>query len=402
MSAKTIAEKIMSVHSGTDAYADQIVLCDIDAMMAHDATGPLAIAAFKELGGVKVCDPKKIHFIFDHAAPAPYERVSNLHMLMRDFAAEQGIDLVEGGEGVCHQLMIERNYANPGDFIIGADSHTCTYGAVGAFSTGVGSTDMGVAMLTGKNWFKVPKTIKVNLNGCLPPNCSAKDIILYVIGQVTAPGGNYRAFEFYGEYLNDCTLADRMTIANMVVEMGGKTGFVCHKDMGISADDNAEYERTIDVDLSMLTPGAAKPHTVDNYCRISEIAGMKFQMAFLGSCTNGRIEDLRTAADILRGRHIAPGVRLLVVPASKKVLLQAIEEGVMTELIQAGATFFTPGCAACVGTHGGVPGDGEVVLSTANRNFIGRMGNRKAFIYLVSPKTLASSCLYGVIQAPEI
>ncbi len=397
MRAKTIAEKILSEKSGTDAKAGEIVFCTVDQMMAHDANGPMTVKAFQSLGGEKLHNPQKVHFIMDHATPPPNERIANLQMMLRNFAMEQHADFIEGGEGVCHQLMVERGYVHAGDLVIGTDSHTCTYGAVGAFATGVGATDMGVAFYTGMNWFKVPETIRINLNGVLPENCTSKDIILYVIGKVTAAGGNYKTFEFYGDYLEHCTLADRMTIANMVVEMGGKAGFICHDGLGIAADEGAEYVDQIDFDLSSLTPGAAKPHAVDNYAQVSELAGTKFQFAFLGSCTNGRIEDLRQAADILRGKHIAPGVRLMVIPASKNVLLQAMEEGITTDLIKAGAFFFTPGCGACVGTHGGILADGEVAISTANRNFKGRMGNNKGFIYLVSPKTLAVSCLYGAI-----
>lgn len=400
MRPKTIAEKILSAKSGQDARAGQIVFCEIDQMMAHDANGPLAVKAFRSLGGERVCHPERIHFIMDHAAPPPNERIANLQAQLRTFAAEQGIDFIEGGKGVCHQLMIERGYVKPGDLVIGTDSHTCTYGAVGAFATGVGATDMGAAFKTGVNWFKVPATVRVNIRGAMPENCSAKDLILYIIGQVSAAGGNYCAFEFYGDYLETCTLADRMTIANMVVEMGGKTGFICHSGLGVSADPGAEYLRTIEVDLDRLVPGTAKPHTVDNYAPVAEVAGVAFQTALLGSCTNGRIEDLREAAQILKGRKVAPGVRLMVIPASETVMMQAIREGVAETLMEAGAFFFTPGCGACVGTHGGVPGDGEVALSTANRNFKGRMGNNKAFIYLVSPKTLAASCLTGVITVP--
>lgn len=399
--AMTIAEKILSEHSGKQVSPGEIVLCSIDAMMVHDANGPLTIRAFRNLGGKKVCDPSKIHFVFDHAAPAPNERIANLHQLMRDFVAEQGVDLMDTGVGVCHQLMIERGYAKPGQLVVGTDSHTCTYGGLGAFATGIGATDMGVAFLTGQNWFKVPETVRINLHGQMPANCSSKDLILYIIGQITAAGGNYLAFEFYGDYLETCTRADRLTIANMVVEMGGKVGFVCCQENNIWADEGAQYCRVLDVDLTKLVPGMAKPHTVDNYAPVAEAAGLPFHMAFLGSCTNGRIEDLREAAAVLSGKHVAPGVRLMVVPASENVMLQAMQEGVAQQLMQAGAFFFTPGCGACVGTHGGVPGDGEVVLSTTNRNFKGRMGNNKAMIYLVSPKTLAASCLTGVITVPE-
>lgn len=401
MYPKTIAEKILSNKSGQDARAGQIVFCEIDQMMAHDANGPLAVKAFKALGGNAVCHPERIHFIMDHAAPPPNERIANLQAQLRTFAKEQGIDFIEGGKGVCHQLMMERGYVKAGDLVIGTDSHTCTYGAVGAFATGVGATDMGAAFVTGINWFKVPHTIRIDVCSKMPQNCTAKDLILYIIGRVSAAGGNYYAFEFYGEYFETCTLADRMTVANMVVEMGGKVGFICHSQLGISADPGAQYVKTIHIDLNALTPGTAKPHTVDNYAPVAEVAGTPFQMALLGSCTNGRIEDLREAAEILRGKKVAEGVRLMVLPASETVMMQAIQEGVAMDLMKAGAFFFTPGCGACVGTHGGVLGDGEVAISTANRNFKGRMGNNKAFIYLVSPKTLAASCLTGVITVPE-
>lgn len=400
MESRTIVEKILSSKSGLDARAGQIVLCQIDRMMAHDANGPMAISAFQKLGGKNVRFPKRVHFIIDHAAPPPNEHIANLQAAMREFAQEQNIDLIDIGEGVCHQLMVERGYVKPGDLIIGTDSHTCTYGALGAFSTGVGATDMGAAMLTGMNWFKVPKTIRINLLGILSPNCTAKDIILYIIGRIGAAGGNYHAFEFYGEYLESCSLADRMTIANMIVEMGGKAGFVIHSNLGIHADPGAQYMKTYDIDLTVLVPGAAKPHTVDNYSPVSSIEGRSFDVGFLGSCTNGRIEDLRVVAEILRGKRISDTIRLMVVPASKTVFREAMKEGIVEDLLEAGAFFFTPGCGACVGTHGGIPGDGDVVLSTANRNFKGRMGNNKAEIYLVSPRTLASSCLTGVITVP--
>jgi 3-isopropylmalate/(R)-2-methylmalate dehydratase large subunit len=401
MNAKTIAEKVLSYHSGRDVSAGETVFCGIDLMMAHDANGPMAIKAFENMNGGKVFDPSKIVMIMDHACPAPYERAANLHMLMREFSRQQEVLLIECGEGVCHQLVMERGLVKPGDLVIGTDSHTCTYGAMGVFSTGVGATDMGVAFLTGRNWFKVPDTIRINLNGELKPHCSAKDVILYVIGRLGAKKANYKAIEFYGEYLERCTDADRMTIANMVVEMGAKTGFTCYSGLGIEAGKSASYCEVIDIDLEKITPGIAKPHTVDNYSPVSEIEGLAFNQAFIGSCTNGRIEDLRTAASILRGKRIADGVRLMVVPASKSIMMKAFEEEILTDLLNAGAVLFTPGCGACVGTHGGVPGDGEIVLSTANRNFKGRMGNNKAFIYLASPATVAVSALHGVITDPS-
>lgn len=401
MRGMTLAEKILSDHCGRAVYAGEICFCHIDKMMAHDANGPMAVRAFQEMGGQRVCDPEKIFFIMDHACPAPYERAANLQKMLRQFAAEQGIRFYEAGEGVCHQLMVEKGHVSAGELVLGTDSHTCTYGAVGAFSTGVGATDMGAAMLTGKNWFKVPETIKITLKGQLGPGCSAKDIILTVIGRISAAGANYKSVEFYGEYLNGCSLADRMTISNMVVEMGGKCGFICAGDLPVQADPNAVYCREVEFDLAEIEPCVAKPHMVDNFAPVHQVAGTKIDIAFLGSCTNGRIEDLRIAAYMLRGRHVAPGVRLLVTPASRDIMLQALEEGVVQVLTEAGAVFFTQGCGVCVGTHGGVPADGEVAISTANRNFKGRMGNSKAFIYLASPETVIASCLTGVITDPR-
>lgn len=401
MKGMTIAEKILSAHCAKAVYADDICFCTIDKMMAHDANGPMAVRAFERMGGKTVCDPQKVFFIMDHACPAPYERIANLQKMLRDFAHQQNIIFYEGGEGVCHQLMIEKGHVKAGELVLGTDSHTCTYGAVGAFSTGVGATDMGVALLTGKNWFRVPQTIKIVLSGVLPRGCSAKDVILTVIGRVTASGANYGSVEFYGEYLNHCALADRMTIANMVVEMGGKCGFICTDDLEIRADRDAVYCREIEIDLAEVVPCVAKPHMVDCYAPVHEVVGTKIDVGFLGSCTNGRIEDLRIAAKILSGRHIAPNARLIVTPASREVMMQALREGIVQTLMEAGAVFFTQGCGVCVGTHGGVPADGEIAISTANRNFKGRMGNSKAMIYLASPQMVAASCLYGVITDPR-
>lgn len=401
MKGMTVAEKILSAHSDKKVYAGDITFCTIDKMMAHDANGPMAVQAFRDLGGTRVRNPDKIFFIMDHVCPAPYERAANLHAMLRGFAREQGIRFYESGEGVCHQLMIEKGHMKAGELVLGTDSHTCTYGAVGAFATGVGATDMGVAMYTGRNWFKVPQTIKVVLNGDLPQGSSAKDIILTVIGQVGASGANYKSVEFYGEYIDGCCLADRMTIANMVVEMGGRCGYICGKDVEIQADTDAGYCQEIHIDLSSVVPCVAKPHMVDNYASVPEVEGTPVQEVFLGSCTNGRIEDLRMAARILRGRHIADGVRMIVTPASRDIMIQAAREGIVEALLSAGAVFFTQGCGVCVGSHGGVPADGEVAISTANRNFKGRMGNNKAQIYLASPQTAAASAIEGHIADPR-
>lgn len=401
MPGKTIAEKILSQHSGHDAVAGEIVICDIDRIMMHDANGPLAIRAFRDMGGTKVFDPDKVVVIFDHCTPPSNEKLSNIHAFLREFVREQGVHFFEGGKGVCHQLMVEQGFAKAGDLVVGSDSHTCTYGALGALSTGLGATDVATAMLTGKLWFRVPQTIRVELKGELPAMCSAKDVILSTIGLFSAKGGNYKSVEFYGDYMERSSQSQHLTITNMLVEMGAKCGFTCCSQLGVEADPDAVYAETVEIDLSKLEPVVAKPHTVDNTCPVSEVEGIAIQQAVLGSCTNGRFEDLQTAADILRGKRVHDGVRLLVLPASEDILRQAAVSGVLAELIDAGATICTPGCGVCVGTLGGVPADGETVISSTNRNFKGRMGNNKASIYLASPETVAASAITGRITDPR-
>lgn len=401
MPGKTIAEKVLSAHSGHDAVAGEIVICDVDRIMMHDANGPLAIRAFREMGGTKVFDPDKVVVVFDHCTPPSNEKLSNIHAFLRNFVKEQGVHFFEGGKGVCHQLMVEQGFVKTGDLIVGSDSHTCTYGALGALSTGLGATDIATAMLTGKLWFRVPQTIRVELKGELPAMCSAKDVILYTIGRLSAKGGNYRSVEFYGDYLEHSSQSQHLTMANMLVEMGAKCGFTCCAGLGIEADLDAVYLETVEIDLSKLEPVVAKPHTVDNVCPVAEVEGTTIQQAVLGSCTNGRLEDLQTAADMLRGRKIHPDVRFLILPASESILREASASGILAELIDAGATICTPGCGVCVGTLGGVPADGEVVISSTNRNFKGRMGNNKAKIYLASPETVTASAIAGQIADPR-
>ncbi|MBS6951748.1 MAG: 3-isopropylmalate dehydratase large subunit [Enterocloster asparagiformis] len=401
MAGKTIAEKILGSHAGRDVHADEIALCNVDFIMLHDANSPLAIRAFESMGGTQVFDPDKVAVIFDHCTPPSNEKLSNIHAYLRRFARGQGVRFYEGGRGVCHQLMVESGILHPGDLVVGSDSHTCTYGALGVLSTGLGATDIAAAMFTGQLWFRVPKTIRIQLNGSLSPMCSAKDIILYVIGTLGADGGNYFSFEFYGDYLEKCSQSQRLTIANMLVEMGAKCGFLCHDGLGITADEDAVYEKNIEINLDGIEPVIAKPHTVDNICFVGEAEGIHINQAVLGSCTNGRLEDLEAAARILKGKHIHSDIRLLVLPASETVLRQAANTGVLVDLIDAGATICTPGCGICVGTLGGVPADGEVVISSTNRNFKGRMGNNKASIYLASPETVAASALMGEITDPR-
>lgn len=412
---KTLAEKILQAKAATPLEAGEIAIVPLDFVMAQDGTAPLAIESFREMGGEKVFDPKKIAFVIDHSAPPPNLGVSLLHQKMRDFAKKQGIILYEVGEGVCHQLLPEKGHVVPGDVVVGADSHTCTYGALGAFATGVGSTDLAASMISGKIWFKVPQSIKLVLKGKLPQGVFSKDLALFLIGKITADGAGYKAVEFEGEAVETLSMEERFTLSNMAVEMGAKVGLIAPDDKCLSwaknhssrepqifkADYNANYENVLEFDVSLLSPCLAKPHRVDNLAFIEELEGTAIQQAFLGTCTNGRLNDLEIAAQILRGRKVHPDVRFIVAPASRKVFLKATRRGVIEALVEAGAAVVTPGCGCCVGTHNGIPADGEVVISTANRNFKGRMGNPNAFIYLASPATVAASAIEGKIADPR-
>jgi 3-isopropylmalate/(R)-2-methylmalate dehydratase large subunit len=408
MAGKTLSEKILSAHAGQSVSAGDLVIVDVDKVMASDTTAPLTLKAFKEMGGEKVWDPNKVVFVIDHAAPSPNEVISNLHSLMREFAKEQGIKLYDAGEGICHQLMIENNHVKPGELVLGADSHTCTYGAVSAFSSGIGSTDLAGILLTGKTWLKVPESIQVNLRGSLRKGVAPKDIILRLEKILGIAGATYQAIEFTGEALYDISLDGRMTLANMVVEMGAKAGLVDITGLKefesyheLQPDPDAVYNRVIDINVSEIEPQVACPHSPDNVVDISEIVGTKIDLAFIGSCTNGRLEDLQEAARILQGRKVNENVRLLVTPASNEVYKNAIADGTLMTLIQAGAKITTSGCGLCVGTHMGVPGNGENVISTTNRNFQGRMGNPRSNVYLGSPAVVAAAALEGEITDPR-
>lgn len=412
---KTIAEKILSRASGTDARAGDLVVAEVDFIMGQDGTSPLAIKAFRAMNGSRVADPARVAMVIDHSAPSPNEGVSALHHLMREFAREQEINFFDVGEGICHQLVPERGHVVPGDLVVGADSHTTTYGALNVFSTGVGSTDLAAAMLTGKLWFKVPESFRVMCTGHLPGGVYAKDLVLHLAGKLTADGATYLALEFTGEAFRDLSVEGRFTVANMAVEMGAKAGLMACDEKTLAwvgahssraprpanPDPDARYAREAEVEVSGLVPQVAKPHTVDNVVPVTEVEGTPVQEAVLGTCTNGRLEDLRVAAAVLRGRKVNPRVRLIVAPASRRVYLDALGDGTLAALVEAGAAVVTPGCGPCVGTHNGVPADGEHVISTANRNFKGRMGNNKAFIYLASPATVAASALAGCITDPR-
>lgn len=404
---QTISEKIISQHAGKPVKAGDIAIVKVDGVMATDATSPFAIKAFRAMGGKKVWDKEKVSLVIDHASPAPNEAVANLHKLMRDFSSEMKIKLYDVGEGICHQLMVENAHVKPNDLFLGADSHTPTYGAINAFGIGVGSTDLAATMLTGKTWLKVPKTIKIILNGELQKNVSAKDLILFLVKQLGAEGANYQAIEFTGEAIKNMTLASRMVLANMSSEMGAKTGLVDANGLelwypfeAITPDNNAEYAREFNFDVSTLRPQIAKPHSPENVVAIDEVLGTKIHYAFIGSCTNTRLEDLHSAANVLKGKKLCNEVRLVIAPASKKVFNEALKDGTIEILSNAGATFITSGCGPCVGSHLGVPSDGEVVISSANRNFKGRMGNPNALVYLGSPAVVAASALAGEIVEP--
>lgn len=412
---QTIAEKIFSNKAGRAVTAGDIVVVAVDAIMGQDGTSPLAIRVLKSMTGAKVNDPSKTYMVIDHSAPSPMESVSQLHSIMRDFAKETGITLYDIGEGVCHQLMPENGNVIPGDLVVGADSHTCTYGAINVFSTGVGSTDLAAAIASGKLWFKVPETLKFNISGKLGKGVYSKDLILHMIGLVGADGATYYSVEFTGDVIDNMSVEARFTISNMAVEMGAKAGLMnadsktrewveAHSDRSfetVAADEDAVYVDKIEIDGSKLEPMVALPHTVDNVKPLSELEGLRMHQAVIGTCTNGRLEDLRIAAQILKGRKVDADTRFIVAPASRRVFLDAINEGIISDLVEAGANIVTPGCGPCVGTHNGVPSDGENVISTANRNFKGRMGNSNAFIYLASPATVAASAIEGKLTDPR-
>lgn len=411
---QTIAEKIISKHAGHEVKAGELCIARVDVAAVQDGTGPLMVQEFKKLGKAKPANPQRCILFIDHASPSPRKELSNSHMVLREFAKETGAVLSETGCGVCHQRLVE-SFVNPGEILVGADSHTCTSGALGAFATGMGSTDIAVAMAMGKTWLKVPQTFKIVVNGDFPQGVYAKDLILYLIGMIGADGATYKALEFHGSTIEKMTMSDRFTIANMAVEAGAKAGLFCtdektreylkqqgreEKFVDVKPDEDAVYERVIEIDASKLVPMVSCPHTVDNTKPAKDLKDVKINQVFIGTCTNGRIEDLRIAAKILKDKQVNLDVRLIVVPASKTVYKQAIEEGILTTLVDSGASVLAPGCGPCVGVHAGILGDGEVCLATQNRNFQGRMGNTKGFIYLCSPATAAHSAITGYITSP--
>jgi len=412
---KTLAEKILSARANTEVYAGDIIIVPLDLVFAHDSTGPLALRQFNESNLNTIHNPERSILFIDHSAPSSVKELSNDHMFLRSFAKEKGVVLSDIGEGICHQIVAE-SFASPGNVIVGADSHTVTAGALGAFATGMGSTDVAVALALGKTWLRVPETIKIVVNGRFAKGVYAKDLILRLIGQIGADGATYKSLEFSGETVGMMTMSERLTIANMVVEAGAKVGLFPSDSItrsylesqgrgkqyiALQPDADATYESTIEINAAQLEPTVSKPHTVDNTALVKELKGTHIDQVFIGTCTNGRLDDLRIAAGILQGRRRHPHTRLIVAPASRKVLLAALAEGYITTLVESGASIVPPGCAACLGVHQGVLGDGEACVSTANRNFKGRMGNPDSFIYLASPATAVATAICGEISDPR-
>jgi 3-isopropylmalate/(R)-2-methylmalate dehydratase large subunit len=413
---KTIVEKILSRTSGTDARAGDLVVAAVDfALGGVDSSTPLTARVFREIGAAGLFDPTRVAFAIDHAVPAPNEAIAAMQRETRGFAREMGALLIEEGEGICHQVMLERGWVRPGMLIPGADSHSCTYGGVNAFGTGIGSTDMAAVLATGKMWARVPESIRLVFHGALRPGATAKDVILRVIGDLTADGANYQAVEFGGDGASGLTIGERCTMANMAIEMGAKTGlfeadarteaWVRERSRApyepVAPDPDARYTLVREYDLGAIGSLVARPGRVDDVVPIEAVAGTRVTRAFIGTCTNARLEDLRDAARVLKGKRVHADVRLLLIPASRQVLLDGMAEGVIQTFLEAGAVLGTPGCGPCPGIGVGVPSDGDVVIASMNRNFKGRMGNPKADIYLASPIAVAAAAVAGRIVDPR-
>jgi 3-isopropylmalate/(R)-2-methylmalate dehydratase large subunit len=411
----TLAEKILSEHAGKEVRVGEIAVVKVDLAYAQDGTGPLAVRKIEEMGFDKVHNPQRTIFFLDHAAPSPRTELSNDHSFLRDFAQKTGIRVSDVGLGISHQVVAE-SYVRPGDVVIGADSHTCTGGALGAFATGVGSTDAAVAITLGKIWLRVPETIRVVVEGRLPVGIFGKDIILHLIGKIGAAGATYKALEFMGDTTEKLEMSGRMTIANMAVEAGAKVGLFPSDEitqewmnrMGrskdfrkISPDPDAVYENTVRINAKELKPTIACPHQVDNIKTIDEVGDIKVDQVYLGTSCNGRLEDFQIAAKILKGKKVHPKTRMIITPGSRLVYLEALKDGTLETLIESGGVVLPPGCGACVGLHEGVLGDGEVCLATQPRNFQGRMGSPKSFIYLGSPAVAAATAIEGKITDPR-
>lgn len=412
----TMAEKIIACAAGvSEAHAGEIHTVTLDHMMSNDGTTHLTIDMYNhKLKNPHIADKDKLVWIVDHNIPSDSPKTAASHKKMRDFAREHGVAFYEG-EGVCHQVMMEK-YVRPGELIFGADSHTCAYGALGAFGTGVGCTDYLYAMVTGTSWLMTPETIRFNLKGKLPEGVYARDLILTIIGRIGANGANYKAMEFAGEGLHTLTMSDRISVCNLCVEAGAKTALMEVDDVAMdyltahgrtpkacfTSDADAVFAETYDIDLGEICPIVAKPHFVDNVVPAADCLGVKIDEAFLGSCNNGRIEDLRVGAQLLRGRKVAEKVRFLVVPASREVYMQAMREGLLDVFMEAGAIVMNPNCSVCWGSCQGVIGEGEVLISTGTRNFKGRAGHKDSYVYLASAATVTASAIKGEIATADL
>lgn len=416
----TMTQKILADHAGVkEVHAGELIEANVDIVMANDITGPMALPIFKKMAD-KVFDKDKVVLVPDHFTPNKDIKSAENSKAIREFSREQGLThhMEQGKCGVEHAILPESGIVVAGDAVIGADSHTCTYGAIGAFSTGVGTTDIATGMATGQLWFKVPSAIKFNLHGKLPKYVSGKDVILHIIGRIGVDGALYKSMEFTGEGVKELSMADRFTICNMAIEAGAKNGIFPVDEAAIEyldkhakreykiyeADKDAEYEEVLDVDLSAIRPTVAFPHLPGNAKTVDEIEAMDkiyIDQVVIGSCTNGRMEDLRKAAAILKGKKVADNVRVMVVPATQKIYLQCILEGILETFVEAGCAVNTPSCGPCMGGHMGVLAKGEKCVSTTNRNFVGRMGDVESLIYLASPETAAASAIAGYIANPE-
>ena len=416
----TMTQKILADHAGVkEVHAGELIEANVDIVMANDITGPMALPIFKKMAD-KVFDKDKVVLVPDHFTPNKDIKSAENSKAIREFSREQGLThhMEQGKCGVEHAILPESGIVVAGDAVIGADSHTCTYGAIGAFSTGVGTTDIATGMATGQLWFKVPSAIKFNLHGKLPKYVSGKDVILHIIGRIGVDGALYKSMEFTGEGVKELSMADRFTICNMAIEAGAKNGIFPVDEAAIEyldkhakrdykiyeADSDAEYEEVVDVDLSAIRPTVAFPHLPGNAKTVDEIEAMDkiyIDQVVIGSCTNGRMEDLRKAAAILKGKKVADNVRVMVVPATQKIYLQCILEGILETFVEAGCAVNTPSCGPCMGGHMGVLAIGEKCVSTTNRNFVGRMGDVESLIYLASPETAAASAIAGYIANPE-
>ena len=414
----TMTQKILAKHAGLDhVEVGQLIEAKVDMVLGNDITTPVAITEFEKAGFTQVFDKDKISIVLDHYTPCKDIKSAELCLQARNFAHKHEItNFFDVGQmGVEHALLPEKGLCAPGEIIVGADSHTCTYGAVGAFSTGIGSTDMAAAMATGLLWFKVPAAIKVTLKGKLQPYVSGKDVILHLIGEIGVDGALYQSLEFTGEGVASLSMDDRFTISNMAIEAGGKNGIfpVDEKTMeyisgrvnrpceAFEADPDAVYAREVVIDLDKLEPTVAMPHLPENTKVVSEVAGLPINQVVIGSCTNGRISDLRAAAAVLKGRKVAGGVRCIVIPATQEIVLQAMQEGLIQTFIEAGCAVSTPTCGPCLGGHMGVMAEGERTVSTTNRNFVGRMGHVTSEVILASPAVAAASAVAGCVADPR-